>query len=54
LGRRFVGIGRLRAASAPASATSSADLKLVETHRYVMHKRIDVFALRAIYERHTR
>jgi len=23
-------------------------------HRYVMHKRIDVFALRAIYERHTR
>jgi hypothetical protein len=23
-------------------------------HRYVMHRRIDVFALRAIYERHTR
>ncbi|GAO27481.1 fatty acid hydroxylase [Alicycliphilus sp. B1] len=23
-------------------------------HRYVMHKRIDVFALRAIYDRHTR
>lgn len=23
-------------------------------HTYVMHKRIDVFALRAIYERHTR
>jgi hypothetical protein len=23
-------------------------------HRYVMHKRVDVFALRAIYERHTR
>lgn len=23
-------------------------------HRYVMHQRIDVFALRAIYERHTR
>jgi hypothetical protein len=23
-------------------------------HRFVMHKRIDVFALRAIYERHTR
>ncbi|WP_137892812.1 sterol desaturase family protein [Ramlibacter sp. 2FC] len=23
-------------------------------HRYVMHKRIDLFALRAIYERHTR
>ena len=23
-------------------------------HRYVMHRRVDVFALRAIYERHTR
>src|SRR4051794_35951145 len=23
-------------------------------HRYVMHRRIDFFALRAIYERHTR
>ena len=23
-------------------------------HRYVMHRKIDVFALRAIYERHTR
>ena len=23
-------------------------------HRYVMHRRMDVFALRAIYERHTR
>src|SRR5271168_3753732 len=23
-------------------------------HRFVMHRRIDVFALRAIYERHTR
>lgn len=39
--------------------TSLSKRTLVSTperfmHRYVMHKRIDVWALRAIHERHTR